>query len=70
MSSYCVIDTKIDNIDKVLYNYRSNNIREGNTNKILYNLRGGSVTNLVYTTTYNTSTSKTSYINSSSNSIL
>ena len=70
MSSCCLTDIKIDNLDKVLYNYRSNNIREGNTNKILYNLKGSSVTNLVYTITYNTSTSKTSYINSSGNSIL
>ncbi len=38
--------------------------------EMLYELSYNSVTNLVYTIVYNKSTSKTSYINSNSNSIL
>ncbi len=38
--------------------------------KILYELSRSSVTDLIYTIVYNKSTSKTSYINSNSNSVL
>ena len=63
-------DTEIDDIDEVLYEYRSNDIRSSDIDKLLGDLRSSGVTDLVYTTTYNTSTGETGYIDVNGNSIL
>ena len=64
MPSCRLKDTKIDDIDELLRDYRSNDV-----NKLLRDLRSSGVTDLVYTTTYDTSTGETSYIDGGGNSI-